>query len=74
MSTPMRRSKKGNTITVEIGVWWNANTGKIHIASNQSDTLIVTVSNDPKSARRYHPKLFRELAKILKDNGAPGPL
>jgi len=73
MTTPIRRSKKGNTVTLEIGVWWNARERTIHIASNQSKTLIATVSNDPTSVRRYHPKLFRELAKILKDNGAPGP-
>ena len=72
MSTSMRRSKSGKTVTLEIDIWWDAADKSIHIASNQSDTLIATVSNDP-TKRRGHPKLFRELAKVLRDNGAPSP-
>jgi hypothetical protein len=72
MNAPVRRSKKGKTVTFEVSIWWDEGDQTIHIASNQSDTLITTVSKNLKSVR-YHKKLFSELAKILKDNGAPGP-
>lgn len=69
----MRRSKKGKTVTFEVSAWWNPEDRRIHLASNESDTLIATVSDDPTSKKRYHPKLFRELSKILREAGAPGP-
>lgn len=69
----MRRSKEGKTVTFEVSAWWNPEDKRIHLASNESDTLIATVGDDPKSETRYHPKLFRELAKILREAGAPAP-
>ena len=72
-STSMRRSKEGKTVTFEVSAWWNPEDKRIHLASNESDTLIATVGDDPKSEKRYHPKLFGELAKILREAGAPAP-
>jgi hypothetical protein len=68
----MRFGKNGKTVKLEISVWWNARDKTIHLASSQSESLIATVNNDPKSMRG-HPKLFRELAKILKQHDVPGP-
>jgi len=68
----MRLSKKGKTVTFEVCAWWDSEDQKIHLASNESETLILTVGSDPGS-ERGHPKLFRELTKILRDAGAPAP-
>jgi hypothetical protein len=68
----MRLAKNGKTVTFEVCVWWDADDQTIHMASNESETLILTVSSDP-GKKRGHPKLFRELTKVLKDAGAPAP-
>jgi hypothetical protein len=68
----MRRSEKGKTVTFEISAWWNPDDKKIHLSSKESKSLILTVSNDP-GKKRGHPKLFRELTKILRSAGAPAP-
>jgi hypothetical protein len=53
-----------------VGVWFNQDSGQIHIAAK--DAFISTVSNDPKS-KRYHPNLYRKLATELRDAGLPHP-
>jgi hypothetical protein len=68
----MRLSKNRKTVAFEVSVWWDPEDRSIHLASNESDTLILTVNDDPMKARG-HPKLFRELAKILREAGAPAP-
>lgn len=66
----MRKSDK--TVTFEVCAWWDAEDKRIHLASNESETLILTVTDDP-SGKRGHPKLFRELSKILREAGLPSP-
>ena len=68
----MRLSKKGKTVTFEVCAWWDSEHQSIHLASNELETLILTVNDDPRKSRG-HPKLFRELAKILREMGAPAP-
>jgi hypothetical protein len=68
----MKPIKKGKSVTFEVSAWWSPDDKSIHLASNASDSLIVTANNDP-GKKRGHPKLFRELAKILKEAGAPAP-
>lgn len=68
----MRLAKHGKTVTFEISAWWDEAHQKIHISSKESKTLIATISNDP-SKKRGHPKLFRELAKVLREAGAAAP-
>ena len=65
-------SKKGRTVTFEVSAWWSPEDDCIRLASNDSATMILTVRNDPK-LKRGHPKLFRELAKMLWEAGAPAP-
>jgi hypothetical protein len=55
----MKTSKKGKSVTFEVSAWWSPDDKSIHLASNASDSLIVTVNDDP-SKKRGHPKLFRD--------------
>ena len=68
----MRISEPGNSIYFEIGVWYEKETGNIHIASNDVANFHTTVRRDAK-LKRGHPNLFRKLAKVLRDGGAPAP-
>ena len=54
-----------------IGVWFDAKRNRIRIQSDDAG-FITAVSADP-SSKRGHPNLFRQLAKVLRDNGAPAP-
>ncbi len=58
----MSRSKPGNSIYLEIGVWYDEDRGSIHIASNDVPNFHTTVRADAK-LKRGHPNLFRKLAK-----------
>lgn len=58
------------TVRFDVGIWFNADSGHIHMAAK--DAFISTVSNDPAS-KRYHPNLYRKMAKALRDAGAPAP-
>ena len=58
------------SVKLEVRVWFDPVSRHIKIAG--SGLTASTVSNDPKS-RRYHPNLYRKLAKVLEDAGAPGP-
>lgn len=68
----MRKSKPGNAIYLEVGVWYDEARGSIHIASNDVPDLHTTVHADERRKRGY-PNLFRKLAKVLRDGGAPAP-
>jgi len=61
---------KGKTANLEMNVWYNAETGHIHIAA--PDHFISTISPDP-SSKRYHANLYRKLATCLRDLGLPHP-
>lgn len=54
------------SVTAQVSIWMKPN-GHIAIASQKED-FISTVSNDPDS-KRYHPNLYRKLAKVLRENG-----
>jgi len=58
------------TARLDVGIWFNPDTGQIHIAAK--DQFISTVSNDPQS-RRFHPNLFKKLSNSLRDAGMPYP-
>jgi hypothetical protein len=59
------------SITMEVRVWYDEKSRHIKIAGK--GLTASTVSNDPAS-RRYHPNLFRKLAKCLVDGGCPVPI
>jgi hypothetical protein len=58
------------TARLDVGIWFNPNTGHIHLAAK--DHFISTVSADPAS-KRYHPNLYRKLAAALRDADCPHP-
>jgi hypothetical protein len=68
----MKVSKTGKTVTFEVSAWWEDKDQKIRLRSKGREAFILTVNDDAKS-KRGHPKLFRELTKILKKAGAPAP-
>ena len=65
-------SKPGNSVYVEIGVWWNPEQGNIHLTAKGVDGFHTTVNGNGNS-KRGHPNLFLKLAKLLRDAGAPHP-
>src|SRR3546814_12374142 len=68
----MRSSKPGNSVYLDIGVWYDEQQGHIHMTARNVDGFHTTVSADPTS-KRGHPNLFAKLAKCLRDAGAPAP-
>jgi len=57
-------------IKLQVNVWYQPDRNCIKIAGKKLTAS--WVSNDPASVR-YHPNLFRKLAKALRDEGMPAP-
>lgn len=77
MQDHISRSEAGGTTaaktaTVQMSLWFNAETGHIHLAAPGSSWFITTVCNIPGS-KRSHPNLFGKLARLLDEAGLPGP-
>lgn len=68
----MRKSGPGNSIYLQIGIWYDEAKDSIHIASNDVPDFHTTVRADAK-LKRGHPNLFRKLARILREGDAPAP-
>ena len=68
----MRKSKQGNSIYFEIGVWYDETQESVHVTAPGIPGFHTTVRQDPK-LKRGHPNLFDKLAKCLRDEGAPAP-
>ena len=60
----------GKSVSLELRVWYDDKSHHIKLAGR--GLTASTVSNDPTS-KRYHPNLYRKLAKCLRDSGAPAP-
>ncbi|TMJ18862.1 MAG: hypothetical protein E6G92_03275 [Alphaproteobacteria bacterium] len=60
----------GKSITLELRVWFDPVSKQIKLAG--PGLTASTASNDPAS-RRYHPNLYRKLARCLRDAGVPAP-
>ena len=71
----MRTSKPGNSVYFQIGIFRGKN-NRIEIRSDDKDETgkpyVITAVSDDESKRRGHPDLFKQLARILRENGAPG--
>lgn len=65
-------SKPGNSVYLEMGVWWNPEQGHIHLTAKGVEGFHTTV-NDNNNSKRGHRNLFMKLAKVLRDAGAPHP-
>jgi hypothetical protein len=73
MKTDIRKSEKGgNTAYLNIGAWYDAETGHIHLTLPRSGWFHTTVSPDPDS-KRGHPNLYKKLARALKEADVPAP-
>lgn len=58
------------SISLSLRAWYDPKSGHIKFAGK--GLTASTVSNDPAS-KRYHPNLYRKIARILRDEGAPAP-
>jgi hypothetical protein len=67
----MRLSENGKSVHIEIGFWLN-NDGSIHLTSNELSDFHVAINEDG-DRRNGHPTLYRRLATLLKQAGAPAP-
>lgn len=65
-------SKPGNSVYVNMGVWWDKDQGHIHLTAPGVHGFHTTVNANPES-KRGHPNLFMKLAKALREGGAPYP-
>jgi len=73
MLTDIRKSESGgNTAYLNVGVWFDPETGHIHITLPHSGWFHTTVTADADS-KRGHPNLFAKLARALKEAGVPHP-
>ena len=73
MGNDIRRSERGgNTAYLNIGAWFDAETGHIHLTLPHSGWFHTTVSPEA-SSKRGHPNLYDKLARALRDAGVPAP-
>ena len=68
----MGTSEPGNSVYFEIGVWYDASAGAIHLTARDAEGFHVAVRRDPKH-NSGHPYLFDKLAQALRDAGASAP-
>lgn len=60
------------TAYLNFNVWYNPETRHIHMALPNSNRVITTINDDPKS-ERGHPNLYQKLARALRDSDVPHP-
>lgn len=72
MQSDIRKSEKGNTAYLNLGIWFDRDTGHIHLTLPHSGWFHTTVVGDAES-KRGHPNLYNKLARALKEAGVPGP-
>lgn len=59
------------SIKLNLRIWYDDKSRHIKLAG--PGLTASTVSNDPTS-KRYHPNLYRKLARALREAGAPAPM
>lgn len=72
MSDIRKSEKGGNTAYLNVGIWYDADQGHIHITLPNSGWFHTTVNNN-EGSKRGHPNLYGKLARALKEAGVPGP-
>ena len=58
------RGAKPRCIYVDMGIWYDPETGYIHLAAPKEDK-VCTVISDKSGTSRYQPKFFRQLRELL---------
>jgi len=73
VETDIRKSEKGGKAAyLNIGAWYDKETGQIHLTLPHSRWFHTTVSKEPESVRG-HPNLFAKLSRALREAGVPYP-
>jgi hypothetical protein len=73
MPSDIRKSETGdNTAYLNVGIWYDRETGHIHMTLPHSDWFHTTVVQDADS-KRGHPNLYAKLSRALQEAGVPGP-
>ncbi len=62
--------RQAKRVNMAIGIWYNEESGHIHIQSSDFGGFISTVNRNPESVRG-NPNLYNKLACCLKEAGAP---
>ena len=65
--------KTVRTAQAHLSIWYNEETGHIHLAIPDSSFFVTTV-NDVDGSKRCHRNLYKKLARYLLQEGLPGPL
>jgi hypothetical protein len=60
----------GDTVNIEIGVWYDEKMDQIKLRIPGQD--LTSVTNDPGS-KRGNPSLYQKLGRVLRDKGAKHP-
>ena len=58
------------SVPIELRIWFDPKSRYIKLAG--PELTASTVSNDPKS-KRFHPNLYKKLARVLREAGVPSP-
>jgi hypothetical protein len=73
MKSDISKGKKSHKAAyLNVGVWYEPDSGQIHMTLPNSDWFHTTVNNNPNSERRHH-SLFVKLARALKEADLPYP-
>ena len=68
----MRTSEPGNSVYLDVGIWYDAERRNIHMTAKGVHGFHTTVRSNADS-KRGHPNLFWKLAACLRRAGAPAP-
>ena len=68
----MRTSEPGNSVYLDVGIWYDKETKSIHMTAKGVHGFHTTVRQNADS-KRGHPNLFSKLAACLREVGAPAP-
>lgn len=73
MAEDIRKSERGgNTAYLNVGAWYEPETGHIHLTLPRSGWFHTTV-NANEGSKRSHPNLYAKLARALREAGVPAP-
>ena len=68
----MEASKPGNAVYAKVGVWFEEDTGQIHLTIPGSGWFHTTV-NAKDGSIRCHKNLFAKMGRLLREQGVPAP-
>lgn len=69
----MKTSKTGDTVYLEIGIYYDKEKDHILLTTRDTTPTAITTINRDTTSKRGHPNLFDKLARILEQAGAPHP-